>query len=544
MGEGSALGVDFGTSTTLLAEGRIGSLPQVLPVGRTTPYLPSVVGEQHGELVVGEAAEDLGPGHYVRSVKRAITRRWRSLSMPNGLEIDADMAIIAVLRELAVRAEDGGIDLSAGSLRLGCPAAWDAGQRQRLLGLARRAGLGVEDHTLIDEPVAAGIAWMRNRVLRHRDRIEGKVLVFDMGGGTLDVAVLDVEGGPGRELEIAVLSSLGEDKAGDDLDAALGLLLRSKIQAGSPDEPLGSPELVSTIGREAREAKVRLSSERDVPIRVRTSRTTLPVVTLTRAELEREFRPQMAEAMALTWSALRSACLTHEVRRFNGHHTSSPVDRIRKMSTDDLAADVTYILPVGGMSRVPLVLETLTQAFPRALVLPNTGIAEDEAVASGLSDPDTYERISLNRPAFDFVLIAGGREFPMYEAYTPLYPSWHGHQRSVLYHESQIDPQHLPRYGSAEIVVRTPSGERVAITLGDERGTGLDVSLGHCPIRLHLYTDGRVTITDGKKVQRKLRVRSWPAIRGSQTAELQMTRDDRAAAADVRRDNRFGRDGQ
>ena len=69
------VGIDFGTSTTLLAEGAVGSLTQVLPMGIRTNYIPSVVGFDKDRLVAGEKAEDLGYGNFVRSIKRAITTR-------------------------------------------------------------------------------------------------------------------------------------------------------------------------------------------------------------------------------------------------------------------------------------------------------------------------------------------------------------------------------------------------------------------------------------------------------------------------------------
>ena len=106
-------------------------------------------------------------------------------------------------------------------------SVWDvlrcgpASRRKRLLDLARSAGLPVDDHTLIDEPIAAGVAWVNNRIARSGQGVRGQLLVFDMGGGTLDVAVLDVHADLGEDPEISVLSSWGIDEAGDALDEAL-----------------------------------------------------------------------------------------------------------------------------------------------------------------------------------------------------------------------------------------------------------------------------------------------------------------------------------
>jgi molecular chaperone DnaK (HSP70) len=84
---------------------------------------------------------------------------------------------------------------------------WDGPQLKRLLDLAEKAALPVDSSTLVDEPIAAGVAWVSHRFLAYGERPEGRLLVFDMGGGTLDIAVLDVVGG--ERPEISVLSALG-----------------------------------------------------------------------------------------------------------------------------------------------------------------------------------------------------------------------------------------------------------------------------------------------------------------------------------------------
>ena len=450
--------------------------------------------------------------------------------------LNVDDAITAVFNELRARATANDIELNEDSIRLGCPALWDAAQRKRLLRLAQRAGIPAGDHTLIDEPVAAGVGWVRNRVVRHEEIIEGKVLVFDMGGGTLDIAVLDVFGRPGGDPAITVLSSLGLNEAGDVLDSRLGDRLREKILAEDPKADLALPGVDQAIQREARDAKVRLSSEREVPIQIRIAGAVLPSVTLTRSELEAQLKSQLDQALDLAWKALRVARLTYEL--------GGDVQTIQATSRKDLARDVTYLLPVGGMSRVPAVTERLLEAFPHAELLENTGIASDEAVAAGLADPQSYERISLNRPAFDFVLQAQGREFPLYTAYEPLYPRWQVFQRTVLYFDARVEARDLPKSGTGLIVVRTPGGEMVEVNLEGRVGSGIQVPFGHQDVRLHLYTNGRVIITDGRGRTHDFKVSSWPAIRGANTPELLISSASRALKVGGFFDNRFGRDGQ
>src|SRR5256885_11973201 len=130
---GYAVGVDFGTSTSLVAH-RAGRRPvEVAPLGLSTRWFPSVAGFHGDTLVVGEEAETLNSG-VIRSVKRAITDRRASVSVPGALvqrTVDADEVIIALFAEIGRRAEAAGQSLTAEhDLRLGCPAMWDGEQRE------------------------------------------------------------------------------------------------------------------------------------------------------------------------------------------------------------------------------------------------------------------------------------------------------------------------------------------------------------------------------------------------------------------------------
>ena len=224
-----SVGVDFGTTTSLLAEGAANRQPLVLPLGRTTRYLPSVFGlDDQNRMLFGDDATGLAPARVRRSVKQCITRNEDEIWLEDGSLLSADDGIRGILAAIAVNARVGGADLSPETTRLGCPAMWTGGQRQRLLDLASQAGLPVTDHTLIDEPVAAGVAWVQRQRSLNRD-VAGKLLVFDMGGGTLDVALLDVVSEMGHDPEISVLSSWGIDEAGDSLDDAIAAELERDL---------------------------------------------------------------------------------------------------------------------------------------------------------------------------------------------------------------------------------------------------------------------------------------------------------------------------
>src|SRR4029453_16786490 len=139
------------------------------------------------------------PPPLVRPAKRAITDRRDHINLAGGDDgevAEADAVIGAILAEIVARAGRAGRWLPGETdLRLGCPAMGDGTQRRRLTDIAEKAGLPGRATGLIDEPVAAGVAWLAHRYAEYGDRPTGRLLVFDMGGGTLDLAVLDIGGG-------------------------------------------------------------------------------------------------------------------------------------------------------------------------------------------------------------------------------------------------------------------------------------------------------------------------------------------------------------
>ncbi len=291
MPRSDVVGIDFGTTTTRVAWGEA----SVVTLGRTTVWLPSVARLVAAGVIVGEDADDAGP-HQIRSIKRAITERRELVTIAGpeaSFEVDADAVTVAVLAEAVARARRAGTELDGRSqVRLGCPALWDGHQRQRLLRAAGAAGLPVDDATLVDEPVAAGIAWLAHRYLHHGERPSGCLLVFDMGGGTLDVAVLEVAGRPAPQ--VRVLASLGLALAGDALDLAVARDLAAEMAANRIDVALHPrPDLAwALLERAGREAKVRLTSVAEHPVVLHRQLAYPQALRYRRDRLERAFADQ------------------------------------------------------------------------------------------------------------------------------------------------------------------------------------------------------------------------------------------------------------
>ncbi|MFC6083747.1 Hsp70 family protein [Sphaerisporangium aureirubrum] len=521
-----AIGVDFGTSTSLVAE-QTGRLPvEIVPLGRSTPWLPSLAGYRGPSLLVGEDADDLGPDHVIRSVKRAITENQETVSA-GGRQVDPDEVIVAVLAEIAKRAATAGHPLDTGQeFRLGCPAMWTGEQRTRLVRLAEKAGMPVAGSALIDEPIAAGVAWVNDRFLRYNERPEGRLLVFDMGGGTLDIAVLDIVGGANPE--ISVLSAVGTSQAGDTLDTAIARTFGDELASrGFHLDDMPYPERAKAVLlREAREAKIRLSEVDRYQIVFR-GMGRLPVLTYLREQLEEAFSPQMDVAERLVWAAVREAKMTEQALRRNGEAgRHSPVE-LRALSPVKLAWEIDYVVLVGGMSRVPYVARRIGGLFPQAQVFDSVGVPADEAIVAGLANTSDYERLNLHRPGFDFVVeweeAGRPRQETLYAAHTPLYEGWQAWVLSSLYYEKCGRDFPAPSRGAGRLRVRSISGEYVRMRLDGKLVDGLPLRFGD-QVLFRMYSDGRIIIKDGSGHSQYIRVDRWPVIRGRDFAELVLNR--------------------
>lgn len=523
-----SVGIDFGTSTTLIAESAAIGRPAVVPIGSATSWMPSVAAVRDGALLVAEDALEVNPGQLITSVKRCITKRQEYVTSPDGTVVQrVDDVIIALLSELAARARLERLPITKkGVTRLGCPAMWDAEQRLRLLGLAETAGFKIGAATLIDEPIAAGLHWINEQTQRADYLDQDRVLVFDMGGGTLDVALLDVTTGPGRDPEIYVLASDGIDEAGDTLDSVIADDLERQLNnagvhlAQLPDEQLARAYLL----RSALEAKIALSEVKETEVHVRYQGAEIPRLHYTVEELEGALRPQLDRAWDLVVSTLRAAYLT----RAGGAVPSA----LRQMPENELTSRVTHVLLAGGMSRVPGVAKFLGRRFPRAQFHEFANHGGQEAIVAGLAETTSYEQVNLHRPAFDFRLEhegAAGEKCStlLYRAHTRFFASWEPLSRDRLFYEwpdgvtavASERARLLPSSGHGLLAVFAMDGTRVPLRHKGLDYDSLKVAFGHAPLRFTLSPEGQMTLKDGRGTVHSLRIKRWPAL-GSGFANL------------------------
>ncbi len=366
------VGFDFGTTTTMVAYG-----DRVL-------QMPSMVGyDLAGNRLFGIAEERMD--HSLRSIKRAITYGHETVQVRRGTIEPADPLMVGLLDQAIRQAENEGFPIrKRGAVRLGCPAMWPAGQRDRLVAIAQKAGLPVTRDSLVDEPVAAGIAWLSGDSVRRPSSF--RLLVFDMGGGTLDVAVMDVR----DRREVTVLSAVGHGVAGDNLDARLVNRLVDKLD--EKISPFANPNINRELRRAARTLKEGLSDE-DEPKYFFKFGPHLGnnEIWFSRNELEKLFEPLMDQALNVVSQALQRA-------------------------GDGSAASIDVVILAGGMTHVPYLRNRLRRMFGPTVELTYAyppadaglfGWSPEDAIAVGLAQADRFGHINLLRPAIDNRLAHG-----------------------------------------------------------------------------------------------------------------------------------------
>ena len=371
---------------------------------------------------------------------------------------------------------------------------WSGEQRRRLVNIANKAGLPVKLDALVDEPVAAGIAWLAGDPKPRPEQF--RVLVFDMGGGTLDIAVLDVYG----HRTVAVLAAFGIPVAGDALDDAIAADLRD--HAGAQATGGDNPESAwAELRMAARDIKVQLSTEDESVVTLSQKYFGSAEIWYTREQLEELFKPQMDEAVMAVGLALRLARLSDRA--------PDSLRSVARASIDEAIESVDVVVLAGGMAHVPYVRTRLEAMFGAgtevAYAYPAAGdrtlFRQPElAIALGLAQADHFGRINLFRPALDIQLKIDGKRDPvtLYEAFTPLMDQ--GKLRSgssdIRYVRTGRDLR-LPATGTGTIRVISHNGSPVQSTLDGRGLDGFPVTIDGSKFEFSLYPYGRIRLVDG-----------------------------------------------
>lgn len=344
---GIIIGIDLGTtfSATALVRDRI---PQIIPHGDER-IVPSVVGlTPQQTLLVGTPARNqylLYPERTIRSVKR---KMGEDVQVALGEKSYTPQEISSlILRELK-RSVEAQLDETVSGAVITVPAFFSDAARQATREAGELAGLSVE--RIINEPTAAALAYGLDR-----DEERQYVAVYDLGGGTFDVSIIELDLGV-----VEVRASHGDTRlGGDDFDQRLMDYLAERFQQQHGLDPRHDPRAKARLLRVAETAKIDLSSKPFVKVKEEYLLTVDGRPLHLDVEVSRaEFEDLIGDLLEGTMKSLEAALTDAGI------------------SIDEL----NRILFVGGSTRIPLVRQ-MVQA--RTGLEPETAINPDEAVALG-----------------------------------------------------------------------------------------------------------------------------------------------------------------
>lgn len=354
MDEMPVIGIDLGTSTSEIAYLKDGR-PELLQDEYGDRIIPSVVQfPPDGQVIVGTVAKSGAIAYADRTIGEVKRRMGTDETMTAGDRTFRPEEVSAIiLRHLKTSAE---AKLGAGTVReavISVPARFDNPAREATRRAAELSGLRVL--RLINEPTAAALSYGLDRL-----QDEQKVLVFDFGGGTLDVTVLEMFEGV-----LDVRTSVGDERlGGSDVDTALIQFFERTFEAEHGvvlDK--NNLQVRARLKEEAERYKKLLSTatiaQIDIPFL--SPQGGITGVTMTRTGFESLIADLVNRAMALVEEALKRAKLTF--------------------------AEIDVVLPVGGSSRIPAFRRELEKRWGKPLQEydnPDEAVARGAAIAAGL----------------------------------------------------------------------------------------------------------------------------------------------------------------
>tara|TARA_Y100000310_G_C20647838_1_gene797648 strand:- start:202 stop:2067 length:1866 start_codon:yes stop_codon:yes gene_type:complete len=363
------IGIDLGTTNSAVAVIE-GNSPGIILNEEGTRTTPSVVGfSESGELLVGAIARRqavINPENTIYSVKRFMGSTYKEISkeakrMPyeifktsagvtaikiKGKEYAPPEISARILQKLKRAAEKHlGEDVTEAVITV--PAYFNDAQRQATKDAGKIAGLEVR--RIINEPTAAALAYGLDK---NKDEL---IAVYDFGGGTFDISVLEVS-----ENVVEVISTAGDTRlGGDNVDEAIIEHLLNTFQKDTGMDISKDPSALQRIKEAAEKAKVELSStvESEINLPFITADATGPkhlVIKITRAKLEQMIEPIIKKTFTACRRVLKDA--------------------------GKKAKDIDQVILVGGSTRIPKVAEAVTKFFGKE---PNRSVNPDEVVALG-----------------------------------------------------------------------------------------------------------------------------------------------------------------
>ena len=374
---GKIIGIDLGTTNSCVSimEGNTTKVIENSEGARTTPSI--IAYQEDGEILVGASAKRqavTNPRNTVYAVKRLIGRKFAEKEVQKDIDLmpytisaadngDAWVEIrgtklapqqvsAEILRKMKKTAEDYlGEEVTEAVITV--PAYFNDAQRQATKDAGRIAGLDVK--RIINEPTAAALAFGLDKT----GKGDRKIAVYDLGGGTFDVSIIEIADVDGEE-QFEVLSTNGDTfLGGEDFDQRVIDYIIAEFKKDSGVDLTKDVLALQRLKEAAEKAKIELSSsaQTDINLPYITADATGPKhlnVKLTRAKLESLVDELIERTMAPCRTAIKDAGVA--------------------------VGDIDDVILVGGMSRMPKVQEKVKEFFGKE---PRKDVNPDEAVAVG-----------------------------------------------------------------------------------------------------------------------------------------------------------------
>ena len=370
------IGIDLGTTNSCVAIVENG-IPKVIENSEGARTTPSIVAYSNDEILVGASAKRqavTNPKNTIYAAKRLIGRKFSEDAVQKDIDLmpyeiiqngNGDAWVKAgeqrlappqisaeVLRKMKKTAEDYlGHEVTQAVITV--PAYFNDSQRQATKDAGQIAGLEVL--RIINEPTAAALSYGVDK----SDKADRKIAVYDLGGGTFDVSIIEIANVDGDK-QIEVLSTNGDTfLGGEDFDQRIMEFLVDEFKKDSGIDLKKDMLALQRLKDAAEKAKIELSSsaQTEVNLPYVTADATGPkhlVVKITRAKLESLVADLIERSLAPCRTAMKDAGVS--------------------------AADIDEVILVGGQTRMPKVQEAVEQLFGKA---PRKDVNPDEAVAAG-----------------------------------------------------------------------------------------------------------------------------------------------------------------
>ena len=346
---GKIIGIDLGTTNSCVAVME-GGKPVVIANSEGMRTTPSVVGFlKTGERVVGEPAKRQA----VTNADKTISSIKRHMGSDYRVEIDgkkySPQEISAMILQKLKSDAEGYLGEKVTEAVITVPAYFSDGQRQATKDAGKIAGLDVK--RIINEPTAAALSYGLD------NEQEQRIMVYDLGGGTFDVSIIEIGEGV-----IEVLATAGDNKlGGDDFDNAITQYMLDEFKKAEGIDLSGDKMAMQRLKEAAEKAKKELSS-------ATTTNINLPFITANQ-DGPKHFDMNLTRA--------KFDELTHDLVEM----TAEPVRRALS-DAGITASELGQVLLVGGSSRIPAVQDKVRQLTGKE---PSKNLNPDECVALGAS---------------------------------------------------------------------------------------------------------------------------------------------------------------